>query len=96
MIGILKLEIKEIEKDIKEKKKALEKIKKLVNLKSRLESLELTDEIIEKNRLQREKTFNGLIAKEWTSYSKSVWNDLSSQRNKKHLDHGATFSRKIS
>lgn len=96
MIDELRIEIKEMEKEIKEEKKRLEeKIKELMNLKTRLESLELTEEIIEKNRIQREKTFNGLTAKEWTSYSKSVWNDLSSQRNKKHLDHGATFPEKL-
>ena len=26
---------------------------------------------------QREKTFNGMTAKEWTLNSRSVWNDLS-------------------
>lgn len=44
---------------------------------------------------QREKTFNGLTAREWTLLSKNVWNDVSSPRKKKHLDHGATFPEKL-
>lgn len=44
---------------------------------------------------QRKKTFNGLTAKEWASLSKNVWNDVSSTRAKKHLDHGATFPEKM-
>lgn len=44
---------------------------------------------------QREKTFNGLTAKEWASLSKNIWNDVSSTRAKKHLDHGATFPEKL-
>lgn len=49
----------------------------------------------EKEKLQRLKSFNGLTAKEWASLSKNVWNDVSSQRVKKHLDHGATFPEKL-
>ena len=51
---------------------------------------------LQKIMKQREKTFNGLTAKEWAVNSRSVWNDLSSQRKNKHLDHGATFPEKLS
>ena len=44
---------------------------------------------------QRKRTFNGLTAKEWTLLSKNVWNDVSSIRSKKHIDHGATFPEKL-
>lgn len=44
---------------------------------------------------QRKKSFNGLTAKEWASLSKNVWNDVSSSRGKKHLEHGATFPEKM-
>lgn len=44
---------------------------------------------------QREKTFNGLCATEWAALSSSVWNDVSSTRAKKHLDHGATYPEKL-
>ena len=44
---------------------------------------------------QRLKTFNGLSATEWASLSGSVWNDVSSARAKKHLDHGATYPEKL-
>lgn len=44
---------------------------------------------------QRKKSFNGLTAKEWASLSKNVWNDVSSSRRKKHLEHGATFPEKM-
>jgi DNA modification methylase len=36
--------------------------------------------------------FNGLTPTQWTILSKSVWNDVSSQRQWYHLEHGATFS----
>ena len=49
----------------------------------------------EKEKSQRLKSFNGLTAKEWTERSRSVWNDVSSAREKKHLDHGATFPLKL-
>jgi DNA modification methylase len=52
-------------------------------------------EIEKKEKEQRERTFNGLTAKEWTLLSRNVWNDVSSQRKKKHLDHGATFPEKL-
>lgn len=38
------------------------------------------------------KSFNELTPKEWTTLSKSVWNDVSSPREWYHLEHGATFS----
>lgn len=49
----------------------------------------------QKKEEQRKKTFNGLCASEWTELSKSVWNDVSSARKKKHLDHGATYPEKL-
>ena len=53
------------------------------------------EEEIKKEAEQREKSFNGLTAKEWASLSKNVWNDVSSIRAKKHLEHGATFPEKL-
>lgn len=44
---------------------------------------------------QRKKSFNGLSASEWANHSRSVWNDVSSARGKKHLDHGATYPEKL-
>ncbi len=44
---------------------------------------------------QRKKTFNSMTAREWTLNSRSVWNDLSSARKKKHLNHGATYPEKL-
>ena len=49
----------------------------------------------EKKALQRKKSFNGLCATEWAALSSSVWNDVSSTRAKKHLDHGATYPEKL-
>lgn len=51
------------------------------------------DEI--KKDTQRKKTFNGLCASEWAELSRSVWNDVSSARQKKHLKHGATYPEKL-
>ncbi len=48
-----------------------------------------------KKEEQRKKTFNGLCASEWAELSKSVWNDVSSARQKKHLKHGATYPEKL-
>lgn len=48
-----------------------------------------------KDEEQREKTFNGLTAREWTLTSRNVWNDVSSVRGKKHIKHGATFPEKL-
>ncbi len=53
------------------------------------------DADIVKKEEQRKKTFNGLCASEWTELSKSVWNDVSSTRKKKHLVHGATYPEKL-
>jgi DNA modification methylase len=44
---------------------------------------------------QKGRTFNGLSAKEWASMSRNVWDDVSSPRQKKHIDHGATFPEKL-
>ncbi len=49
----------------------------------------------EKEKKQKERTFNGLTALEWASKSKSVWNDVSSPRKSHHLVHGATFPEKL-
>lgn len=48
-----------------------------------------------KEEEQRERTFNGLTAKEWTMLSKNVWNDVSSTRSRKHIEHGATYPEKL-
>lgn len=53
------------------------------------------EEIRIKEIEQRHKTFNGMTAREWTLSSKSVWNDLSSARKGKHLQHGATYPEKL-
>lgn len=55
--------------------------------------LEISEE--EKIAKQRERSFNGLSATEWAALSSSVWNDVSSTRAKKHLDHGATYPEKL-
>lgn len=49
----------------------------------------------DKIKEQRKKSFNGLCATEWAALSGSVWNDVSSVRKKKHLDHGATYPEKL-
>lgn len=38
---------------------------------------------------------NGLSPREWTLLSRNVWNDVSSPRNKRHLEHGAVFPQKL-
>lgn len=45
--------------------------------------------------VQRERTFNGLTAREWTLLSRNVWNDVSSPRQARHLAHGAVFPVKL-
>ena len=40
-------------------------------------------------------SFNGLTPKEWTQLSRNVWDDVSSPRQKKHLEHGAVFPLKL-
>lgn len=57
-------------------------------------STQCDDEEIKKQE-QRKKTFNGLCASEWAELSRSVWNDVSSAREKKHLKHGATYPEKL-
>ena len=37
------------------------------------------------------RAFNGLTAKQWAMFSRSVINNVSSTREKKHREHGATF-----
>lgn len=49
----------------------------------------------DKESEQRKRSFNGLSAREWASLSKNVWNDVSSVRRAKHLEHGATFPEKM-
>lgn len=44
---------------------------------------------------QRMRTFNGLSAREWASMSRNVWADVSSPRQKQHVEHGATFPEKL-
>lgn len=44
---------------------------------------------------QRGRTFNGLTAREWTLLSRNVWNDVSSPRKRRHLEHGAVFPVKL-
>ena len=39
--------------------------------------------------------FNGLTTREWTILSRNVWNDVSSPRDKHHLEHGAVFPVKL-
>lgn len=39
--------------------------------------------------------FNGLTPTEWASFSKNVWNDVSSPRNQYQLEHGAVFPVKL-
>lgn len=41
------------------------------------------------------RSFNGLSPSEWAGLSKNVWNDLSSPRNAKQLEHGAVFPVKL-
>src|SRR5437016_6155728 len=39
--------------------------------------------------------FNGLTPREWTQLSRNVWNDLSSPRKTRQLNHGAVFPLKL-
>lgn len=41
------------------------------------------------------KSFNGLSPREWTQLSRNVWDDVSSPRNKRHLEHGAVYPIKL-
>lgn len=53
------------------------------------------EERVAEDALQRERTFNGLTAREWTLLSRNVWNDVSSPRQARHLAHGAVFPVKL-
>jgi len=44
---------------------------------------------------KKKRAFNWLLPKDWTKLSRNVWNDVSSPREKYHLEHGATFSKKL-
>lgn len=55
----------------------------------------IMDEIETKQAEQRKKTFNGLTAKEWAAYSRSVWEIQAPPRNKNKILHGATFPRTL-
>lgn len=54
-----------------------------------------TPEDIEKETKQRERTFNGMTAREWTLHSRNVWNDVSSPRKPYHKEHGAVYPYKL-
>ncbi len=40
---------------------------------------------------KQERSFNGLSPREWTLLSRNVWDDVSSQRESYHREHGATY-----
>lgn len=46
-----------------------------------------------KRRTKR--AFNGLTPREWTQLSRNVWDDVSSPRQQRHLEHGAVFPVKL-
>lgn len=83
---------KQLLKLIKEKNEEINNLKKELN---KLREQEKTEADKIKEREQRTRTFNGMTAKEWAIYSRSVWNDVSSARKKQHLLHGATFPQKL-
>lgn len=83
---------KKILKLIKMKNEEINHLKKELSLLR--ESIKTVEEK-KKEDEQRNKTFNGLTAKEWTICSRSVWNDVSSTRKTQHLIHGATFPQKL-
>lgn len=64
-------------------------------VKSELKEKLKTIEELEKETLQREKTFNGMTAREWTLSSRNVWNDVSSPRKSYHKEHGAVYPYKL-
>lgn len=64
-------------------------LNKFLGLPDKLQDNNLKEQ--EKTALQRKKSFNGLSAKEWTQYSKSVWDIPTSPRTKNQLEHGATY-----
>lgn len=55
----------------------------------------IDESVQEKIELQKKMSFNGLSAQEWAQRSRSVWNDVSSARKRKHLTHGATYPEKL-
>lgn len=55
----------------------------------------VSKEYNDKEEDQRNRTFNGLTAREWTALSRNVWADLSSTRKKSHLAHGATYPKAL-
>jgi DNA modification methylase len=61
--------------------------------KEKIEDVEVDE--LSKEELQKIKSFNGLTAKEWASLSMPIWSDLSSQRNKFQLEHGAVYPVKL-
>ena len=52
-------------------------------------------EVAKKTKGKILKSFNGLTPREWTILSKNVWDDVSSPRNKRHLEHGAVYPIKL-
>ena len=83
---------KELLQQIKKTTDSLNALKKELDL---LRNNAKKSEDIEKEKKQRERSFNGMTAKEWALNSRSVWNDVSSTRKKQHLLHGATFPQKL-
>jgi DNA modification methylase len=51
--------------------------------------------LMDEGDLPKRRTFNGLTAREWAMLSRNVWADVSSARQKKHMEHGATFPVKL-
>ena len=47
------------------------------------------------SKLGKLAALNGLSPREWTLLSRNVWNDVSSPRSKRHLEHGAVFPQKL-
>lgn len=41
------------------------------------------------------RAFNDLSPREWTMLSRNIWDDVSSPRNKRHLEHGAVYPLKL-
>lgn len=72
----------------------------LVNITKRLDDNSLINFVNKeydiKGAEQKRRSFNGLTAKEWAVFSRSVWNDVSSTRAGHHLDHGATYPKALS
>jgi len=54
---------------------------------------ESASESMPKRKVRR--AFNGLSPREWTQLSRNVWDDVSSPRQKRHLEHGAVFPIKL-